>query len=374
MKKLSLFLAAVSMLWVLSACGSQPEADSSISTPEAAVSQPAVSSTTSQPVQDNGPLEQGNILIAYFSLWDNAPWEQEGVDTSTSASVVVDENGASGTTRYVAQMIQNAVGGDIHAILTTQPYSADFDAVVAENHGESSRAISSTVENMEQYDVVFIGYPVWATTLPQAVRTFLSEYDFSSKTVIPFCTHDGYGAGRSFSTVAELAAGAETLEGLALHAPEVPASENTVVEWLNGLNLASAGILETPQQPQGETAVRITIGEQELTGVLYDSSMAQQFIAQLPQTITMTNYGGREVYGGIEQTITVEGEGQLRFDDGDITYCPSNNTAAIFYSQSDRPNLTMTVYPIGKVTSDLSIFPDLPSRVEITFELAEEAS
>ena len=106
-----------------------------------------------------------------------------------------------------------------------------------------------------------------------------------------------------------------------------------------------------------------------MEGVLYDSSMARQFIAQLPQTITMSNDGGREVYGGIQQSITVEGEGQLRFDDGDITYCPSNNTAAIFYSQTDRPNLTMTVYPIGKVTSDLSIFPDLPSRAEITFDV-----
>lgn len=54
---------------------------------------------------------------------------------------------------------------------------------------------------------------------------------------------------------------------------------------------------------------------------------------------------------------------------GDITYCPANNTAAIFYAQSSRPNLTMTVYPIGKITSDLSIFPNLPSRVEITFEV-----
>lgn len=59
------------------------------------------------------------------------------------------------------------------------------------------------------------------------------------------------------------------------------------------------------------------------------------------------------------------------FDDGDITYCPANNTAAIFYSQSSNPNLTMRIYPIGKVTSALSIFPDLPSRVEITFEIVQ---
>ena len=374
MKKVWLFLVAVSMLWALSACNSQPQADTNTGSPETVASRPAVPPTAPMPTQDSETSGQGNILIAYFSLWDNVPWEQEGVDTNTSASVVVDERGASGTTRYVAQMIQDVVGGDIHAILTTEPYSADFDAVVSENHSESSRSISSTVDNMEQYDVVFIGYPVWATTLPQAVRTFLSEYDFSGKTVVPFCTHDGYGAGRSFSTVAELAVGAETLDGLAIHAPDVPGSGETVAEWLNGLNFPNSGAANSTQQPQGETAIRITIGDQELEGVLYDSSMARQFIAQLPQTITMSNYGGREVYGGINQAITVEGEGQLRFDDGDITYCPSNNTAAIFYSQSSNPNLTMTIYPIGKVTSDLSIFPDLPSRVEITFEVMKEAS
>ena len=318
------------VLFTVSACGGQPQTDTSEPPPEQTVSQPAEPSASPQPAEAEDPSQEHSVLIAYFSLWDNAPWE-EGIDTSTSASVVVDENRALGTNGYVARMIQDTVGGDIHK-----------------------------VENMEQYDVVFIGYPVWATMLPQAVRTFLSEYDFSGKTVIPFCTHDGYGAGRSFSTVAELAVGAETLEGFAIHAPEVTASADAVTEWLNGLGLPAK---------KGETAIRIIIGEQELDGVLYDSGMARQFIAQIPQTISMSNYGGREVYGGINQAITVEGEGQLRFDDGDITYCPSNNTAAIFYSQSSNPNLTMTVYPIGRVTSDLSIFPDLPSRVEITFEV-----
>ena len=281
--------------------------------------------------------------------------------------MVVDRQGAVGTNAYVAQMIQAQVGGDLHAIIAAEPYPADFDQVRDINHQESSRAISSTVENMEQYDVVFIGYPVWATTLPQAVRTFLSAYDFSGKTVIPFCTHDGYGAGRSFSTVAELVNGANTLEGIAIEAADGPEAQDTIARWLErvGLNMED-------KSAQGDTAIRITIGERELEGVLYDNSMARQFIAQLPQTITMTNYGGREVYGGIEQTITVEGEGQLRFEDGGITYCPGSNTAAIFYSQSERPDLTMRVYPIGKVTSDLSLFPGLPSRVEITFEVIKE--
>lgn len=365
MKRILSFIAAA-MLIVLSACGGQtqnpaanrPQSDTPpVTQPDAPV-EPA-----EMPEQESETPKAEHILIAYFSLWENAPWG-EYTDADTSASVVVDAQGAVGTNACVAQMIQAEVGGDLHAIIAEEPYPADFDQVRDINHQEDSRAVSSTVENMEQYSTVFIGYPVWATTLPQAVRTFLTEYDFSGKTVIPFCTHDGYGAGHSFSTVAELAAGANTLEGLAIHAPEVPEAKGNIEQWLGSLGLDM-------ESGQGETAIRITVGEVQLEGVLYDSSMARQFIAQLPQTVSMSNYGGREVYGGIDQEITVEGEGQLRFENGDITYCPSSNTAAIFYSQSDRPDLTMRVYPIGKVTSDLSIFPGLPSRVEITFEIVE---
>lgn len=298
-----------------------------------------------------------STLIAYFSLWDNAPWD-ETTDTVTSASVAVEEAGAMGTNGYVARMIQSAVGGDIHVIQAAELYPADFDGVVEQNHQEDSRALSGRVENMERYDTVFIGYPVWATTLPQAVRAFLSEYDFTGKTVIPFCTHDGYGAGSSFTTVSELAAGAETLAGVAIEVEDVPAAQDTVAQWLEDL-----GLPESRTDSQGETPIRITVGEAQLDGVLYGTAEAWQFLALLPQTISMTNYGGREVYGGLDGIITVEGEGQLRFDNGDITYCPSNNTAAIFYAQTDRPNLTMEVYPVGRVTSDLAVFDTLDSGI-----------
>ena len=197
--------------------------------------------------------------------------------------------------------------------------------------------------------------------------SFLERADLTGKTVIPFCTHDGYGAGSSYSAVAQASPGAAVEEGIAIEASDVSGAQSRVASWLSGLDLSGADT----EHVQGETVIRITIDGMELEGVLYDSNMARQFISQLPQTISMSNYGGREVYGSIDREITVEGDGQLRFEDGDITYCPANNTAAIFYAQSVRPNLTMEVYPIGKVTSDLSIFPDLPSRVDITFEVAE---
>ena len=314
----------------------------------------------------NEPGKGSKVLVAYFSRYGNTDYNSD-VDATASASVVVENGQRQGSTEHIARMIAQQTGGDLHLIETAHAYPTDFNDVVEQNHREianGTRPVLSSHVDLNSYDVIFVGYPVWASTTPTPVLSFLEEQNLSGKTVIPFCTHDGYGAGSSYSAIRSSSTGATVEQGLAIDSSRISSAQSTVAGWVDGLNL-STGDTETRQ---GETAIRITIGDTRLEGILYDSSMARQFIAQLPQTITMSNYGGREVYGGIDRTITVEGEGQLRFDDGDITYCPANNTAAIFYAQSSRPNLTMTVYPIGKVTSDLSIFPDLPSRVEITFE------
>lgn len=321
--------------------------------------------------QKTVPSDSARVLVAYFSRYGNTDYDSN-VDATTSASVVVENGQRQGTTELIARMIAEQTGGDLHLIETADSYPTDFNDVVDQNHqeiGNGARPTLTSSVDVSKYDVIFVGYPVWASTAPAPVLSFLEGLNLSGKTVVPFCTHDGYGAGRSYSAVSQASSGATVEQGLAIDSSNAASSEPTVISWLNGLNLPRAGSADDTQRPQGETAIRITIEERELEGILYDNAMARQFIAQLPQTITMTNYGDREVYGGIEQTITAEGEGQLRFDDGDITYCPANNTAAIFYAQSTRPNLTMTVYPIGKVTSDLSIFPDLPSRVEIVFEV-----
>lgn len=319
--------------------------------------------------QSDAPSGGSRVLVAYFSRYGNTDYDS-GVDATTSASVVVENGQRQGSTEHIARIIAEQTDADLHLIETAEEYPTDFNDVVDQNHQEIANgarpALSSHVD-LANYDVIFIGYPVWSSTTPTPVLSFLEKQNLSGKTVIPFCTHDGYGAGSSYSAIRSSSSGAAAEQGLAVDSSQVSSAQNAVTDWVSGLNL-SAG---TAPAQQGETAVQITIGDTRLEGVLYDSDMARQFIAQLPQTITMSSYGGREVYGGIDRTITVEGEGQLRFEDGDITYCPANNTAAIFYSQSSNPNLTMWIYPIGKVTSDLSIFPNLPSRVEITFEIVQ---
>jgi flavodoxin len=315
--------------------------------------------------------DASRVLIAYFSLFGNADYPQ-GVDATTSASIAVDGSGRYGTTEYIANMIKQAAGGDIHLIQTATPYPVDFDEVIDQNHKEMEAGylppLKSGNLNIEQYDTVFIGYPVWATTMPQAIVSFLSRYDLSGKTVIPFCTHDGYGSGRSYADIRKSCPRSAVLDGLSVEAHDAPSAKGKVDEWLQSIDIVKA---PNGEAKQNETPITITIGDAMLNGLLYNTALAKEVKAMLPLTVSMVGYGGREYYGGISKRPSNAGEGKLNFEDGDITYCSQNNTMAIFYAQTDNPNLTMQIIPIGKVTSNLSVFDRLGGRADITFALAD---
>lgn len=176
-----------------------------------------------------------------------------------------------------------------------RPVSVDFDDVRDLNHSEQENgtrpALKSRIGNMAQYKTVFIGYPVWATTVPQAIRSFLGSYDFAGKTVVPFCTHDGYGAGSSYRAVQDAVSGATVTDGLALLASDVPSSESRVREWLERIGVQR-------EEPQG-TAIRITAGGRTFTGKWLDTPLAREIREMFPLTATLGRYGGREYYGSM---------------------------------------------------------------------------
>lgn len=279
-------------------------------------------------------LGSGKILIAWFSRWGNTNYPTD-VDASTGASILVDKGTRRGTTEVVARYIQTIVGGNLHLIETSNPYPTSFDDVRDQNHAEQADgtlpALKSRIENMEQYKTIFIGYPVWAIDVPQAIKTFLSSYDLTGKTVVPFCTHDGYGAGRSYTTIRTHASGATVLDGIALLAGDVPSSEKPVQEWLTRIGIER-------EEPQGKS-IRITAGGRTFSGEWLDTPLANEILGMFPLTATLGRYGGREYYGSMPQRPTHTEEGQLCFENGDITYCPSNNTIAIFYAKADDPNM-----------------------------------
>lgn len=370
MKKFPSVLLVFSLLFMLTACSSTDplqESSGQTTSPSSQQDSVSVSDAVSEPESTESEQSANNTLIVYFSRWGNTEYPSD-VDATASASIVVDNDLRYGTTEYVANMIAENVGGDLHRIETVTPYTADFDELRDVNHDEMSRnylpELKESNLDISAYDTVFVGYPVWATDVPQAVLSFLNEYDLTGKTVIPFCTHDGYGAGGSYQTIAEASHAAVSLEGIAIEAKDVPNAQDIVSSWLADIGISKSEV-------QAGTPIKITVGEVSLDGVLYDTELAEEIKAYFPLTISMVGYGGREYYGGVEfYPEHLEG-GQKNFENGDITYCEAHHNMAIFYAQTDDPILSVDVIPIGRVTSDLSVFNNLDSQEEVIFSLAE---
>ena len=132
---------------------------------------------------------------------------------------------ATGTTEKLAEYAADATGADLYEIQPEKPYTAedldygdsDSRSSVEMDDPDARPAISGSVENMEQYDIVIIGYPNWWASIPMPIASFLEEYDFSGKTIVPFCSHGGGRFGQSLTAIAKLAPNAELGEGLSVH-------------------------------------------------------------------------------------------------------------------------------------------------------------
>ena len=385
MKKILTAIAAMLMMFSFTACESSDLQNGGTSTSPANGNNSNTSGTSSEknendptetssdPQQKDQENKDSKILIVYFSRRGNTDYPSD-VDATASASIVTD-NKRFGTTEYVAKMIRDEVGGDIHLIETVTKYTADFDELKDVNHTEMAEGALPELKDIDldlsKYDTVFVGYPVWATDVPRAVISFLSKYDLSNKKVIPFCTHDGYGAGKSYSTIAEASKAKDTAEGLAIEAKDVPSSKETVKAWLDSVGIAKAQSENSEMTGNTETAIKVTVGDTVLDGVMYDTALAKEIMGYFPLTVSMVGYIGREYYGGVDfYPENLEG-GQKHFENGDITYCEAHHNMALFYAQTDKPTLSVDVIPIGKITSDLSVFDSFGSSETVTFSLAE---
>ena len=158
-------------------------------------------------------LEAGNVLIVYFSQ--------------------------TGNTETVANIIHDIVGGDIVKLETTEAYPSDYDELVdfaqQEQQEDAGPELSTVIENIEQYDTIFLGYPNWWGDMPMAIYTFLDTYDLSGKTIAPFITHGGTGLSGTPENIQEEELNASVTEGLAIDGDEASDSSEDVVDWLNSL-------------------------------------------------------------------------------------------------------------------------------------------
>lgn len=252
--RLTSALLAVSLLFVLTltACGAPAAENSTPPTTPPAQGGQALETDKPTPAETAGTLEDApsetpaasgsNILVVWFSRVGITPFA-DGVDAESSASINVRDGELVGNMQYLAEFIGAETGGDLFQIITEKEYPAAYrdttDLAKEEQNNDERPVLSSHVENMDQYDVIFLGFPNWWGTLPQAVVTFLEEYDFNGKTIVPFCSHGGSRLGRAHQDIAALCPGAELLDGLAVSGSAVSGAQADVQEWLNGLNLKS---------------------------------------------------------------------------------------------------------------------------------------
>jgi flavodoxin len=147
----------------------------------------------------------------------------------------------SGNTRKIANLIHQEVGGTIHEIQPEVPYPDSYNAVLDQAKKEIQAgykpALQSTLDHIESYDTIFVGSPNWWSTIAPPVATFLSEYDLSGKTIVPFCTHGGGGLGRIGKDIAKLCPQSTILSSFEIYGSGTENAQAKVSAWLRKVGM-----------------------------------------------------------------------------------------------------------------------------------------
>ena len=227
MKKIKLFYLILALVLCLcvafAACGEKSDDEGKV---ETGASQESGNQNGSP--SDNDPVQSdGKILIAYFSR----------ADENYSVGYI-----EKGNTEIIAEIIAEEVGGDLFHIERNTPYPADYEeckAVATTEQNANARPTLKENKDISDYDIIFIGYPIWWGDAPMPVYTFAENNEWEGKTVIPFSTHEGSGLGAGESNLKKICTGAEFKTGLAIRGATAQNSTATaktqVLSWLGSL-------------------------------------------------------------------------------------------------------------------------------------------
>lgn len=217
-KRIAAFMGALLMAAALTACGSQGTGGGG-STGGAQQDTPADESGTGQ--QDISGTEQTDA--------QQNEGDADAEPSTTSDNTLVAYFSYSGNTEAVAQQIAEYTGGTLVEIQRSTPYEDVNTEGEEELNSDARPEITVDLESIEEYDTIFIGYPIWWDEAPMVISTFLESYDFSGKTIAPFCTSASDPIDNSLHVFTELAPDAEIAEGLTAN------SDGDIISWLNSL-------------------------------------------------------------------------------------------------------------------------------------------
>lgn len=236
-RTLSLLLSLVMALSLAACSGSGDGSSSQVSSaaPESSAAESSASESSS---------EASSEISSEAPTSSEVSSQAQAEDTGSGSSVLVVYYSATGNTAQVAQYIADATGGDLFEIQPVEPYTdddlnwTDDNSRVSQEHAVESlrdvELVADTVDNWDQYDTVFIGYPIWWGIAAWPVDGFVEANDFSGKTVIPFCTSSSSGLGESGQLLADMAGTGDWQEGQRFRSS---ASQEDVQSWIEELGL-----------------------------------------------------------------------------------------------------------------------------------------
>lgn len=201
----------------------------------------ACGNSETQSSGNTGSSEKSDVSTAQVdNNGSNSSTENKGVTkVDSDASILIAYFSWSGHTKQLAGVIQEQTGGDLFEIQPKEPYTDDINELsgiaLQEQNKEARPELGAHVENIDKYDIIFVGYPNWWNNMPMPVFTFLEEYDFSGKTVIPFSTYGDGGFGRSIDSMHKTLTSATILDGLAIQENELSNAPKEVSEWLKDI-------------------------------------------------------------------------------------------------------------------------------------------
>lgn len=249
MKKIFTILLSFTLLLGLAACGNSADNASNNTEDTASEEERLITDNTEEISQIGGEdtseenqapsaNTDGKTLVVYFSMPETT--DPDNMTEEEENSAVVIDGEVLGNTQYVAYVIQENTGADIFRIEPVTPYPTDHETLVnlaADEKSDNARPeIAAHVDNMEEYDTIFIGYPNWWGDMPMIMYSFFDEYDLSGKTIVPFNTHGGSGFSGTISTIAELEPDAEVnTDGFTVSRDNVEDAEPDIISWLNSL-------------------------------------------------------------------------------------------------------------------------------------------
>lgn len=203
-----------------------------------------VATSSVKVIADDGSnkAQSHNILVVYFSQPEDV--SLDGIDAVSGASVLQKNQQRLGATQYIAQLIKEKVGADLYRIEPEQPYPRVHEPLVdfaeQEKKDNVRPAIKESLPNLEQYDTVFVGYPIWWYRMPMILYTFWEENDFSGKTIVPFSTHGGSRLSGSVREIRKLQPNAHVVTDAFTISRDDVADSSTpdeVYEWLDEIKV-----------------------------------------------------------------------------------------------------------------------------------------